>query len=111
MDDFDLSVVFCVPVNPEEYDPERKRIWDGGIAEVVAQGNAIPSVYPGSIFEPCAECGIRVAVGPRQQAAMQEHEATIMCMICAVMKVGEESDTKGVKVTAVNLGNPFIKKT
>lgn len=112
MTTFDRAVMFCRAWDLDDYDPERRRIYELGIEATLAEGNLSPSIYPGSIIERCERCDIRVGVGPRQQAALEKMgraSIEILCMMCAIEIMGEEARTKEVEVTVANLGNPFMK--
>lgn len=127
------------PIDPEEYDPTRKTVWDMGIQET----GIVPPTYSGSIERPCSDCGIRVQIGPRQQAALpagledpwsriwidamqgvqglillEDQEVLILCLICAALNpdVGPlpslVAGNLGVteRVAEANLNNPETNK-
>lgn len=96
-------VLACRPVRFEDYSPEYQRIHERVTRESGAQLN----IYPGSTYDHCEDCGVEVAVGPRQQAAIEAaHEvgllAHVCCMIDASRRAGEADE-----VDVVGLGNPF----
>lgn len=114
MKPFDKAVVFCRAWDIEDYDPERKRIYELGIAATLAAGNNEPTIYPGSVIDRCEKCDIRVGVGPLQQAAIFKvgrETVNILCMLCAIEVMGEEAETGDVEVTVASLGNPFVRKS
>jgi len=109
LDNFDKAILAGRPIRPEEYasqeDPYRWDLWK----QVVAAGNAVPPLYPGHIGKPCAECGIEVQVGPRQQEAltqMDPDKVLILCHVDAALQVAE-AQAEGSKATMYDLGNPF----
>jgi hypothetical protein len=96
-------VLACRPVRFEDYSPERQRLHE----RVTAQTGAQLNIYPGSVYQSCEDCGIEVAVGPRQQQAIEAaHQvgllAHVCCMIDADQRAGEADE-----VTLISLDNPF----
>lgn len=60
----------------------------------------LPIMVPGSAVRPCAECGLRLAVGPRICAALDaDPKYTLLCLLCAL-------EITGGHATAMSLGNP-----
>ena len=102
MSPFDQMVLACRPARIADYPPERRAVWE----QLVKQTGTAPSIYPGSIFRACEECGIEVAVGPRQQSALARGSVTVLCMLCAALYSREPN----VEATLMNLGNPFKRK-
>ena len=108
---YDVAILAGRPIRPEEYasqdDPFRWDLW-----KQVVDSNAIPPLYPGHIGKPCAECGIEVQVGPRQQEAltqMDEGKVLILCHVDAALQVAEAS-AQGGNATMHDLGNPYQPK-
>jgi len=96
----------CVPYDIREYDPERRELHDGAVANAVAAGEPAPAIYQGSIEGNCKACGVRVGIGPRQQLAIrsaEQHEVgiNVFCLLCGFLLA---QITSGMAV--VNLGNP-----
>jgi hypothetical protein len=100
-------LIACHPVDPAEYDHVRYQVWLKGLADVQAQGLLPPIVYGGSIEARCAECDIRVMVGPRQQGQLliladAGTAAMITCLVCAPLLMSRwDADAR-----VVQLGNP-----
>lgn len=96
-------VLACRPVRFEDYSPEYLAIHE----RVVAESGAHLSIYPGSTYESCEDCGVQVAVGPRQRAAIETAHgvgllAHVLCMIDASKRAGEDGE-----IATISLGNPY----
>jgi hypothetical protein len=103
--DFEEAIVACRPINPEQYDAQRKALWDGS----VAAGLPIPPLYPGSIHDLCDFCGITIQIGPRQQAALKglsDKAVRKLCLIDAAAYAHQNAESDE-EVPVVNLGNPY----
>jgi len=96
-------VLACRPVRPEDYDPKRMAVYN----RVQAGAGVQLSIYPGSVYQPCQDCAIQIAVGPRQQEAVELAtsvglDSHVVCMLCAPARA------EGAAVG--HLGNPFKKE-
>lgn len=99
----------CVPVDPSEFEPALREQYLTGIRAMVAAGDAAPSIYPGSTYTTCEVCGIRIAVGPRQQAiteAAARFHVQIR-MLCLPHAAIHQAMTRA---EVQNLGNPYTRK-
>ncbi len=95
------------PVDPSQYDTVRRAVWEGGLEQLVADGLQAPVIYSGSVEAPCVECGIQVALGPRQQKVLVQcadegRVVRITCLICSARRAAESSQSWRLH----NLGNP-----
>lgn len=75
-----------------------------------AMAEAMPDVkemfvYPGSIQQPCTDCGQPVWVGPRLQAS----GADPYCYMCLANLAESEADN-GFGMLMLNMGNPYLPK-
>lgn len=110
-DNYDAAILAGRPIRPEEYasqdDPFRWDLW-----KQVMEENAVPPIYPGHIEKPCAECGIGVQVGPRQQEALAQMDpgkVLILCHVDAALKVAAQY-AGGGQATMHDLGNTYKPK-
>lgn len=101
--DEEIMVAACRPVRPEDYPPDRLKIWN----DTVVKLGLTPPLYPGSIYQDCEGCGIEVAVGPRTQDMIRARDVVVMCMLCATT----EAIQPGVSASLRHLGNPFSNPT
>lgn len=92
------------PMDPDEYPPIRRQIYQRIMAEHVAAGNDPIEVAPGSVRMQCALCSIDVAVGPLQQEKLKmlregDGIVVVNCYICAVVvgrQYAEEIQVRGL---------------
>lgn len=97
------QLIACIAVDPSEYSPLRYTMWRKGQALLETRGERTPSIYSGSVEGTCSSCGIRVAVGPRQQQLLAQIEARIECLLCATVSAA----AAGVDSYAIrSLNNP-----
>lgn len=100
-------IVACPPVDPADYPEALAPYWERYLEDLAILRKRVPPVYPGSIVESCAACGIRVHVGPRQQQLAGEtwgnnYKIPVLCLVCVggeVMKMGPG------EISIVGLGN------
>lgn len=98
---FEKAILAGKPVNPEEYPPFQKKLWDSAIAS----GMPIPPDYTGSIHMDCTRCQTEVQVGPRSQEVMKTTEVTVYCLICVAL-VAKEFSEDDQSVGVISLDNP-----
>lgn len=102
---FEQGVIAGRPINPDDLDPDRKKVWDK-----VVKTQAPPPLYPGHIQRDCMICGVRVQVGPRQQAALEQFpDMPIMCLVDATLWMAANADSPD-DGAIVDLGNPYKEK-
>lgn len=99
----------CVAVDPATYPEPYAAAWKVISAQAQAQGMALPSIYPGSVYAACETCHVQIAVGPRQQEtiadALNEHvPVCLLCLVCAIVAVRQET-------RVVSLDNDYVRRT
>lgn len=103
-------VLACRPVRIDDYPPERRAVWD----KVATNVGTPLNIYPGSTYQLCEDCAIEIAVGPRQQAAVESAThvglaAHVCCMLCAGARAAE-AEADGDEMDVISMGNPFKKE-
>ena len=100
-------VLACRPVRPEDYPPARLRLWRGIAKDVGVEA----PIYPGSTYQPCEDCGIQVAVGPRQQEAISTANSLgLLAHVCCMIDASVRASAPDIDEVVRTLGNPFAKK-
>lgn len=101
-------VLACRPVRPEDYPPKRLALY----RRIQIEQGVELAIYPGSSFVPCEDCGIEIALGPRQEEVMlmarrMGLDPHVVCMLDGGKRVAE---AKPDEVVLGSAGNPFVKK-
>lgn len=100
-------VLACRPVRFEDYPADRRRVHE----EIVGRTGAELNIYPGSTYQSCEDCGIEVAVGPRQQQIIRAaHEVGLLAHVCCMFDASRRAD-EADDVDVTHLGNPFKKES
>lgn len=100
-------VVACVAWYPQDYAPRLLDLWNRSIAASLAAGEPLPRPYPDSSSDICEDCGIAVAVGPKQAATLttwirEDKPFEVMCLLCATLAIAASGgDASGL----LSLGN------
>lgn len=101
--EYDAVLMAGRPTRPQDYDDLRKNMWNRAIVD----GLEVPPLRPGAVEQPCAECGILVQVGPRQQAQVaQLPEGTVVQFLCLIDAVITTASAHN-EVALHDLGNPY----
>lgn len=101
--DMDAAVIACRPITFDDLGPIRHEI----MMKAMAETGLDLIIYPGSVEGVCGECGVAIYVGPRQQDAIRDLDATdeeyaVECLACATLTGLDPL----VQSTVVSLGNP-----
>ena len=77
---------------------------DERLREILRQFHPLPIVVPGSVQTRCADCGVTVWIGPRQQQWVSaDPSMRVCCVMCLVVTSGDTD------VETLSLGNPDSK--
>lgn len=102
-------VLACRPVRFEDWPADRLQEH----RKIVKDTGVEPPIYPGSTYQPCEDCGIQVAVGPRQQEAISiANELGLLAhVVCAFDAMVRATAPDVDEVGVMTLGNPFQRGT
>ncbi len=98
-----LPVMMGRVYDKDTFPPKQRELWDSFLAS--GERADMTQIYPGSVVKTCQECGVQIAIGPRQTQVYDESPESfaLMCPLCTARAAVETGQSD---VPVINFNNP-----